>query len=208
MSHFSLTSPPFSSFFFPLGTFSLHFSCCICHNSPFPPLSPHFPLFPPISPHLPPFPPNFCPFPCIFPISPIFPCPAGEWETSGNGDFQGLCSSGVYFLWDLKPGAGGIHVHGVTPKRVGRIPVAAHLGDSLHRRLGGRWVGSRWTRVRHQCCCNLEHSLSTGKLTYQGIVAPRMGLHAVVMYVVIRVIFVAVIAQKKKLLPLCILFFR
>ena len=50
-------------------------------------------------------------------------------------------------------------------------------------------------------------SLSTGKLTYRGIVAPRMGLQAVMMYVVIRVIFFCGNCAKK-ILPLCILFSR
>ena len=50
------------------------------HNTPFPPISSHFPLipprfppFPPITPHFPPFPPISPSFPPVFPHFPPFP---------------------------------------------------------------------------------------------------------------------------------------
>ena len=63
----------FPPFFFLVGTFSCIFHdvfVAISHFPPFFSISPHFPPFPPIFPHFPPF-PHF----------PIFPWPAGYWDT-------------------------------------------------------------------------------------------------------------------------------
>ena len=72
--------PPFFSIFLSSWNLFIHFPWSICNNSHFLPFSPIFPHFPPFFPI----------FPHFSPIFPSFPWHAGDWETSRDGDFQGL----------------------------------------------------------------------------------------------------------------------